>query len=287
MCPRTNDPSLELSELPVSSVKEIIDKVSPWTTKIQLSGGLGEPLLYQGLFEVMDYAKDRKMDVLLTSNGTLLDEVAAQKLLDRGVDYISISLDGATAETYEKIRVGARFDQVVENIRNLCRMKDEVNSKLVVELVPVVMVKENLHEVPDFIGLAHRLGVDGVGFSELDTPLNGEFDPNQTIRFCEDEDLKEEIERQFKKAKELAERLNIRISLPGGGRCRQPWNMLTVTTKGQVRPCCGGPHDLFFGNILEEGLEDIWNNEKFVDWRRRMLSNNPPSECLYCPVLIR
>ncbi len=198
-------------------------------------------------------------------------------------------MDGATAETYEKIRLGAKFREVVDNIKRFCEMRDEMNNKVVVELVPVIMIKENLHEMPRLVELAHELGIDRVSFTDVHYSIDGKPITNQAVRMAKDPELMKKIGRIFGETKMIAKKLNVKLDLPSvqthkvRGRCYQPWTMLTVTTKGYVRPCCG-THNIFFGNILQEEIEDIWNNEKFMDWRRRMRSDNPPPECLICPM---
>jgi len=281
-CPRTYDDSIDLSQLDPETVKECIDKVSPHANKVQLSGGLGEPLLYDGLFDVISHAKSHNMDVWMISNGTLLDEDAAHRIIDSGLDYLSISLDGATEESYENIRRGADFEEVVSNVSRFCDIRERRNSDIRVRLVPVLFYEENLEELTDFIDIGARTGVDGIGFNELKEPLDTE---NITAAPLRNQDDQEFIQRKFREAQAYADEKGIEITLPiedERPRCVEPWDMLTVTTNGHVRPCCTGPFGNFIGNLLEDDLEDIWNSEEFVDWRESMLSDEPPQACVDC-----
>ena len=53
-----------------------------------------------------------------TTNATLLNDTISKKIIDSGVDVVFFSVDGASKETFEKIRVGANFERVKENIRS-------------------------------------------------------------------------------------------------------------------------------------------------------------------------
>ena len=286
MCVRTNDPTIELSEMNFEQIKNIIDQVSEHATTIQLAGGLGEPLLHKHIFDAIRYSKKKGLEVLVTSNGTLLSEKNIEKLINSGLDYISLSIDGATKKTYESIRVGANFEKTINGIKNLCRMRDKEKANLKIEFVPVIMIGKNLHEVPALVRLAKEVGADGIAFSDVSYWVEGESADNYAVRTAED---KKEIENIFKEAEKVGKEMDIDVRLPplelSGDKidCYQPWYMLPITTKGDVRPCCG-VHNIFMGNIFKQSLEEIWNGEKFIEWRRRMRSKNPPEPCLNCPM---
>ena len=286
MCLRTTDPTIELNELNFKQVRNIIDKVSEYATTIQLAGGLGEPLLYKHIFDAIKYSKEKGLEVLLTSNGTLFNNKNVNELINSGLDYLSLSIDAATKETYEGIRVGANFEKTIKGIKNLCKKRKEERVNLKIEFVPVIMVGKNLHEVLALVSLAKEVGVDGIAFSDVSYWVGKESAENYAIRKTKD---KKEIKDIFREAKELGKELNIDVRLPplelpsNKIVCYQPWYLLPITTKGDVRPCCG-VHNIFMGNIFEQSLEGIWNSKEFVEWRRRMNTKNPPEACIKCPM---
>src|SRR5260221_5729804 len=78
----------------------------------------GEPLLHKEIVEFVRIAKDAGIiDVKLNTNATGLSERIARGLLDVGLDTLVFSVDSAVREQFEKIRIGAKFDQVVANIQ--------------------------------------------------------------------------------------------------------------------------------------------------------------------------
>lgn len=283
-CPRTYDDSIDLAQLDPTTVKEIIDEVSPQTASIQVSAGLGEPLLYNGIFDVIEHAKDQNMNVRMMTNATVLDEEKATRLLDLGIDHLAISMDGATAETYEKIRVGADFDNVVSNVDQFCSLRDDRESKVSTQLSPVLFVGENLDEMPTFVELAHDIGVDKVGFNDLIPSPEMEGISTKNLDTASEEDLARAHE-VFEATRTRASELGVNLKLPteqDESACTEPWHMLTVTTQGKVRPCCTGPWNNFVGDIIEQGIDEVWQSDAFVHWRSKMLSDDPQQACVDC-----
>jgi len=283
-CPRTYDDSIDLDQLDPERVKDIIDEVSPHTAQIQISAGLGEPLLYDGVFDVIEHAKNQNMRLRMMSNATVLDEEKANRLLDLGIDHLAISLDGATAETYEKIRVGADFENVISNIDRFCTLRDERGAAVDTQLSPVLFVGENLEEMPRFVEIAHEIGVDSVGFNDLIPSPEMEGISTKNLDTASPEEM-EHIEDVFEKTRQRATELGVDLKLPteeDESACTEPWHMLTVTTKGKVRPCCTGPWGTFVGDLVEDGVNEIWRGDAFIHWREQMLSDNPQQACVDC-----
>lgn len=282
-CPRTHDGTIDLSELSFEHVRSVVDHIGPYATDIQVSGGLGEPLLYDELFDTIDRAKRYNMNVSMISNGTLIDDEAAEKLLEHDMNHIAISFDGATPETYESIRRGADFDEVIENVRRLCSLRDERGADTRIDMAPVIFAEENLDELDVFLSVAEDTGVDGVRFNDLKQSTPNDLDGISGKSLAEADIDPEYVQRKFDEARREADRRGLYVKFPGDeSRCDEPWRMLQVTTKGKVRPGCTCPWGIYMGDIIEEGLDGIWNNERFVEWRRSMTSDNPQQVCKDC-----
>src|SRR5256714_14052282 len=78
--------------------------------------GLGEPTMHPRFFDMVEYAAKKGIRVTTNSNLTLLNDKRAKRCVTSGLECIHISIDGATAETYERIRVRAHFERVVANL---------------------------------------------------------------------------------------------------------------------------------------------------------------------------
>lgn len=279
-CPRTHG-EIDLNEMKVDDLKRIIDQVSPYTSQVQVSAGIGEPLMFDGLLEVVSHAREKNMDVYMMTNATLLDEYI-EDIFELGLSRLSVSMEGASKETYERIRVGADYDNVLGNVKQLCDERERRNSATPhVKIAGVVFPEDNLDELTDFIYLADDIGVDSLGFNDLIEPLDVEGISGESLQSTSV--TQEEIDEQFRRAREAAAELEIDLKLPGDEQhCDEPWKMLTVNTKGKVRPCCTGPYHLEIHDILEEDFEDIWNSDQFVQWRRQMMSDDPQQTCVDC-----
>jgi len=123
----------------------------------------GEPFILKktkpSIFEMIRYAKDKGLtDVVLNSNANLMDEDAARKLIDSGIDAMYFGVDAATPETYAKIRVGGEYHTAVNNIRTLMRLKKETGSEKPAVHVQFVEMDNNSHEKDAFIKFWNEQG---------------------------------------------------------------------------------------------------------------------------------
>jgi len=94
-----------------------IDDLSSIKIPVLLISG-GEPLMHKNIYEILEYAKSRGIQVALSTNGTLIDEEVAGRLKEIGVDYVGVSLDGMK-ETHDFFRgVKGAFEKAVEGLLN-------------------------------------------------------------------------------------------------------------------------------------------------------------------------
>jgi len=120
------------------------------------SGGRGEPLLNKSLPEMVAYAKSKGiMDIYFNTNATPLTRDVGEKLIQAGLDRISISLEGTTAEVYERYRVGASFEKVLKNIKGFIKLKNELGAEkplVRIQAVALPELKPGLGEYAKFWG---------------------------------------------------------------------------------------------------------------------------------------
>ena len=90
--------------------------------------GLGEPMMHPRFFDMVAYAVGKGIKVSTNTNLTLLTPQRAEKCVTSGLASLHVSLDGATAETFERIRVRAHFDRVTRNIELLVATRDRLGS---------------------------------------------------------------------------------------------------------------------------------------------------------------
>jgi radical SAM protein with 4Fe4S-binding SPASM domain len=286
MCPR-NDPNFQEGEMSYSMFTRIIDRL-PFLKGAQLQG-LGEPFLHKDLFRMIEYLHDRKMNSLVVTNGTLLNDENMERIFGSGLNIVHISVDSANPEVYESIRVGAKLDEVKRNVRRLVERRNELKSKLKVNINSVLM-RRNYREVEGMVRLGSEVGVDLVNFCDIQYSFDvGISTRYESLRLASEEE-KKEIQRLFRSAKTLSEKEHIPINLPRleqpriRQNCEQPWVYLVVAENGKVRPCCA-IHHKEFGDLTTQDYRSVWNNSEFQTFRRMLVSDDIPIECKDCGML--
>ena len=146
-------------ELTLEEIKDVIRQCKEWGVKeINLCGG--EPLISEIIFEIIDFAKASGLKVILTTNGTLITENLARKLIQSKIDIITISVDGAKALTHDKIRAQAgSFDKIMQGIKHLNNCPD---SKRLVKVLILTLSNYNFEELEEYFSLARSLAIDAL-----------------------------------------------------------------------------------------------------------------------------
>ena len=200
--------------------------------------GLGEPFMDRAIFDRIEYCERHGIATLLSTNGTFLDEQLAGRLLDSRLQHITLSFDGASKETFEYYRKGARFEKVRDNFVRFARMKHARGARMQV-VVQMVRMPGNAHEVDDF--RRFWSGVEGV----------------DQVRIKEDET-------------NLMQPEGSRTG-PGARPCHYLWRgAMYVKHDGRVFPCCqsymldGAP----VGDLRLHGLPQIFNSDEMRRLRR-------------------
>ncbi|HHT9145440.1 MAG TPA: radical SAM/SPASM domain-containing protein [Candidatus Wunengus sp. YC61] len=256
--------------------KKIIDDIAPICNTIGVSY-CGEPLLNKDIFKMIHYATKRGLSVSMLTNGILLNAEAREGILDSGLNFMAVSMDGATKHTYESIRIGASFETLVENIRLF--VKERKNRRLSYPSIDLQMVvtQKNIHEVDAFEKLARDLGVERAYLKSL-----------HIDRSREDVDYVESLEKDyFVNSTSLPSRYITNeqgnLELKDKRLCPQKLQTPVITTDGDVLPCCFdifGEHVL--GNVTNQRFLDIWNSDKYIDFRGDLAMHRKLPMCASC-----
>jgi len=204
---------------------------------------LGEPLLHPELPEMIAYARSRGINVHLSTNGTALSESTSARLIESRLGSIRISFDGATKETYEMIRRGARYELTLQNIVRLLDLRKEMKSRTPVVDLQIIDMCENTNEIGHFGTMFRELGVDTVTVRRFDSWAGA-------------------------------------IRLDSNGRvkrtpCSQPWRVMVVYWNGEVSACCRDYDGRYvIGNVTQEHLLKIWNGIPIRRLRRAMMEGH-------------
>ncbi len=191
------------------------------------------------------------------------------------LDWLHVSIDGATARTYEDIRARSDFERVCRNVAGLVEAKRLLGAPNPVLAIVCVAMRDNVAELPALVHLAHELGVDKLWVQNLshsfsDTEPGGEY---REIRlFSSRQALSPrpppEAEKYFAQARAAADELGVELRLPrleptppgkralGTPGCDWPWRAAYVNHDGKVQPCC-----MIMGSdraVLGDASQETW-----------------------------
>lgn len=142
-------------DLTFQDFKSLVDQFALRWTNLT---GEGDAFLNSDYLNMIRYLKAKGTSVYLVDSFDLVEKDIAYELVKAGVDGIYISMDGASKETYETIKVGCRLDKVSANIRRLLEIKKELDSPIPEICFRFVINKLNVREMPDFVKMVRSLG---------------------------------------------------------------------------------------------------------------------------------
>lgn len=147
--------------LDLDAFRRVLDEVSPTLLLTRLDG-LGEPLLHPRIADLVALAHARGSATALSSHfgeRTLRPGLAAD-LVDAGLDYLVVSIDGPTQESYERYRVGGTLRVVTEHVRELVAVRRARRSRVPLIEIQFIGFDHNRHLAGDMTALVESLGAD-------------------------------------------------------------------------------------------------------------------------------
>lgn len=299
-CPRTFEDLEPPADMSWELFTSIVDQF-PRIERVVLHG-VGEPLMTRDLMQMIRYLKARGTYVLFNTNATLLTQKKGEELIESGLDEMRVSLDAAEPFAYEQVRGLPLFNRVIENMRAFIQLQRESGAPTPRVSLWLTGLKETIDQLPAFVRLAHGLGVeevylqrlvyfnDGQGLARAESALFEAFDPEESRIVNEAQHLAESLGVRFNAsgATEPGASLRRRETNNPWSLCRRPWTLMYFTAHGRALPCCIAPfsmkgYDNFtLGNATQQTLREIWNGEKYQEFRRALLTDQPPKPCENC-----
>lgn len=239
----------------------------------------GEPLLREDIFELMAETRRLGMIAHLNTNGWLLGDEKARKVIDVGVDSINFSLDGATAATHDRIRrAPGSFHRVVDAVRRLKSLKQKYNSCVRIKTVAVID-ETNIDEVPQMLALGRSLGIDCIEliprqpFTDRTEKITDETELLVKVDSLVESLLKGEyqgvpIENSPAHLKLFRRSFS---GIPSPLRCGAGYNSLAVDCYGNLFPCVPWINwGKTSGNIGDGRLADAWHSGAYQQVRKEI-----------------
>ena len=302
-CPRTYEQLEPEADMPWELFTTLIDQY-PKIARVVLHG-IGEPMLVKDIAQRVKYLKDRNIYVLFNTNGTLLNDTNGRALIEAGLDELRVSLDAAESEVFQMVRGKDFFDKIVANVANFTRLQRELNAPKPRVSLWLTGLRETVDQLPNFVRLAHSVGVTEVYLQRLvffDDPMSDKSMARAESALFEHTTAGEEA--LIREAEAVATELGVMFSASGAtdpgesirmqrtdnpwSLCRRPWSLMYITANGRVLPCCIAPFSMkgygsfTLGDATQSSLREIWNGSEYQRFRDGLLTSAPPPACSNC-----
>lgn len=238
--------------------KKVIDEGEKYELCAMDPGWMGESFLHPQVIEMINYAKSKNLlDVMIHTNGTLIDEEISERILESGLDTIIFSVDAVTEETYNRVKYGSDFREVNENIQYLIDLKETRGAQKPNIVVQMIDQKQSHEELMGFIHY-WRARADTVRIAIYQSPDGKPYD-----------------KRRVQNSPETI--------FP----CPQLWQRLVVAWDGTIYPCsgdnaCREP----LGSIHENSIHEIWHGERlnYLREKHKKYEADDIEACLHCDI---
>ncbi len=245
----------------------------------------GEPLLRKDWPSIAERVRKVGMDLSIITNGYKITETKFQRILDVNPELVTVSIDGGHAAVHDKIRgVPGAFKQVVSTLRRF------VESGLPTGVITTVH-KMNLGELPSIRKLLLGTGVawqiqmaTPYGRLTYDHVLSKEEYYSLALFIAATRKRYSKKELMIAGAHDMGYFSRVLPPLqvyPWQG-CQAGISTLGIESNGNILGCLALPPEFVEGNIRERSLKEIWNDDAFSSYTRRVRRTDLGSECASC-----
>jgi heme b synthase len=286
------------NELPTDQGFKLLDDIAAFSKPVIILTG-GEPLLREDIFEIASYGDKKGLRMVLATNGTLVTEGTARRMIEAGIKRVSISIDGEDAQSHDAFRkVAGAFDGALAGIEAMktAGMEFQINTTI---------TKANLDQIQGIMDLSIGLGAaahhifllvpTGRG-KEMSEQAISPGDYEKTLNWFYEEGLHCPIQLKatcaphyYRIFQQKSKGSGIRGHGSGKEGTGSPLHAMTrgclggssfcfISHTGQVQPC--GYLELDCGQIKEDGFQDIWNNSPIFQSLRDL--NQYKGKCGRC-----
>jgi len=255
----------------------------------------GEPLLNLNTPKLIRLAKTYLMGTAL-STSLSVSRLDAEAYVESGLDFMVLSIDGATQPVYERFRRNGDLELVFSNVRKLVSAKRRLGKRTPVLSWNFLAFEHNAHEIPLAARMARQLGVNhfrvvnpfDVGWDDPEIRpaavkggvrrldwLSMAGQPENWNPFPDSVDGST-IARAFENP--WNQQAASDAPLSSGHTCHWLYKNMVMDATGRIMPCCGGPRpdtNLVFGAFNGNG-SDPFNSEKYRQARAWFSGDAPP-----------
>ena len=276
-------------ELPEKTYKEVIQLLPYLKHAIWLGGEVFLSPYFSEL--IKEAAKYPDLKQRINTNGLLITKEWAEKLVQGNVELI-YSIDSVNKTTYEYIRKGGRFEDLIKSLENIQAMKIKYKKKFEM-FMNVVVMRSNYKELDGILEFAKKYEFKLVQFM----PIQGQGTMEHIFaQKDKDADMLKYINQAISGIEQKAKECNIQIqnSLPSldtlvnenaedtarqsqDGMCYLPWQQIMIYPDGNARFGCFCERPI--GNILNSTIQDVWNSDAAQLYREHFSKNTREDIC--------
>ncbi len=248
-----------LGLLSIDNFKLIINQIKDTCFYIQLFFQ-GEPYINKHLSEMITYARENKVYTSISTNGLLLSDTKIVEILKNPPDKLIFSIDGLDEESYQKYRVGGKFADAEKALKTLITKRNDKKQKLPFVELQFIAMKQNENQISDVFEFGNKLGVNKVVI--------------KTMQLSSYENALEFMPENKKYSRYFIENNQLKIKSKLKNECFALWRTSVITWDGDVAVCCFDKDASFnLGNVFKTNFNEIWTNENYTNFRKRILSN--------------
>lgn len=291
-------PEIKAQTLPLKTIKGLLgEAVNMGTKEIYYAGG-GEPFMHPEVMEMLEYTKKKGLMGYVNTNFTLIDREKARRLVDIGLDHMTVSIWAGTPEMYKRTHPNKSeeaFIRIKDTLMYLNSLKGPSRKPYI--KVYHVISNINYKEIFEMVDLALDTKSESIEFTVIDI-IPGATDKllinreqsRELIDKCNI--LKSRMDRgEFRNRLEILNwdhfyrRASSLFALEGqydkglvdGLPCYVGWTFARILADGNVNSCLKS-HRFPVGNIYNEKFSKIWNSPSQIEFRKNALKdkeNNP------------
>jgi len=275
-------------ELSLDEIKAILDDCKEMGVEtVDFTGG-GEPFCRKEIWDIIKIIKNYGIKGTLTSNGTLINEKTAKKIVELGLDDVCFSLDSFEEKINDEIRGKGVHAKVLKAIDLINKAKKDAGSDLPVVRLGTVITAKNYDKLESLVDFAANNNIKSINFSVLlDWESNKEF----SMKDVKKQDVEKALSNLKKKLDKTGIFSNLNSIIKQGlsehdtpNFCFAPWQMAFINSRGEMLACCilASFYENVIGNVHDSSFKELWQSKKMQDFRKRIKGKKWFKGCKMC-----
>lgn len=264
MCPQSIGANTVNGFMDMDVYRHILEQVRGHVLEVNLFFR-GEPMMHKNLGEMTTLAHEAGIAVHVNTNATTLRAKQTAALLDAKLDKLTVSFDGADKDTYERMRVGAKFELTLKNVREFLLEKQRRQVRYPYTVMQVILPYDPTAARPETPAGMRELFA-GLPVDEYDTRWAHGWAGTM-------------MENPVAQPEQYG---------PNYHPCNWLWKSMAIYWNGEVVSCCADfAGEQVVGNLMEQSLMEVWNGPELVKLRRLQVEGRyqEASLCSGCDAL--